>query len=219
MSDVNDAIQKLRTVNDAIQRLQAAEQVVNEQLDDEGLWFVATSAPEAYLQQELRRLHEAIDGRTKEECARKAKCHHYSWDDREDRRGMYDEYLPSDRAVLSECHYLIENYNYGKFWHHEDEKRAWEEAQAALVIFKYIRMPDTPIPVLSDRKRVEAKEESSEAIPPNQYPYHVEMVSLTTDTDGMVYGLDTEGGVWILQFGGKQFPTHWKRVPPDFRYE
>ena len=35
--------------------------VVNEQALDDGLWFVATTAPEAYLQQELRRLHAVVD--------------------------------------------------------------------------------------------------------------------------------------------------------------
>jgi hypothetical protein len=35
--------------------------IVNKQAEDEGLWFVAQTAPEAYLQQELRNLHAAID--------------------------------------------------------------------------------------------------------------------------------------------------------------
>jgi hypothetical protein len=35
--------------------------VVNEQAEDEGLWFVAQTMPEAYLQQELRRLHAAVE--------------------------------------------------------------------------------------------------------------------------------------------------------------
>lgn len=35
--------------------------LVNEQAEDEGLWFVARTAPEAYLQQELRRLHAAVE--------------------------------------------------------------------------------------------------------------------------------------------------------------
>ncbi len=34
--------------------------LVDEQAEDEGLWFIAQTAPEAYLQQELRRLHTAI---------------------------------------------------------------------------------------------------------------------------------------------------------------
>jgi hypothetical protein len=38
-----------------------ARDLVDEQAEDEGLWFVAQTAPEAYLQQELRRLHAAIE--------------------------------------------------------------------------------------------------------------------------------------------------------------
>ncbi len=33
----------------------------DEQAEDEGLWFEAQSAAEAYLQQELRRLHKVIE--------------------------------------------------------------------------------------------------------------------------------------------------------------
>ena len=43
--------------------------VVNRQAEDSGLWFEAQTAPEAYLQQELRKLHEAIEGRSQKECA------------------------------------------------------------------------------------------------------------------------------------------------------
>lgn len=35
--------------------------LVSDQAEDEGLWFNAQTAPEAYLQQELRRLHAAIE--------------------------------------------------------------------------------------------------------------------------------------------------------------
>jgi hypothetical protein len=35
--------------------------LVEKQAKDDGLWFVAPTAPEAYLQQELRRLHAAIE--------------------------------------------------------------------------------------------------------------------------------------------------------------
>lgn len=35
--------------------------LVDEQAEDEGLWFVAETAAEAYLQQELRRLHAAVE--------------------------------------------------------------------------------------------------------------------------------------------------------------
>ena len=40
----------------------AIQQVVDEQAEDEGLWFRAQTAAEAYLQQELRRLHAAVEG-------------------------------------------------------------------------------------------------------------------------------------------------------------
>ena len=35
---------------------------IEQQANDEGLWFYAQTAPEAYLQQELRRLHAIIEG-------------------------------------------------------------------------------------------------------------------------------------------------------------
>lgn len=35
--------------------------VVNEQAEDEGLWFIAETAPEDYLQMALRRLHKHIE--------------------------------------------------------------------------------------------------------------------------------------------------------------
>ncbi len=35
--------------------------LVAEQAEDFGLWFIARTAPEAYLQQELRRLHAEIE--------------------------------------------------------------------------------------------------------------------------------------------------------------
>ena len=46
--------------------LKAAQEVVDEQSEDEGLWFDAKTAPEAYLQQEMRRLHAAIDAARRE---------------------------------------------------------------------------------------------------------------------------------------------------------
>src|SRR3990167_3888280 len=48
-------------------RLAAAQQLVNTQAEDEGLWFFATRVPEAYLQQELRRLHAVIEAAAQEE--------------------------------------------------------------------------------------------------------------------------------------------------------
>lgn len=43
---------------DAIQNLKL---LVEDQADDEGLWFIAQTCPEAYLQEALRALHEAIE--------------------------------------------------------------------------------------------------------------------------------------------------------------
>ena len=39
-------------------------ELVREQAEDDGLWFEAATAPEAYLQQELRRLHAVIESAT-----------------------------------------------------------------------------------------------------------------------------------------------------------
>lgn len=36
--------------------------LVDRQAEDEGLWFFARTASEAYLQQELRKLHSVIEG-------------------------------------------------------------------------------------------------------------------------------------------------------------
>ena len=50
---------------DEIERLESVIKdisfVVNRQAEDEGLWFVAETAAEAYLQQELRKLHAVIE--------------------------------------------------------------------------------------------------------------------------------------------------------------
>lgn len=43
------------------QRIKAIRAVVNSQAKDQGLWFQAKTASEAYLQQELRRLHRVIE--------------------------------------------------------------------------------------------------------------------------------------------------------------
>lgn len=45
----------------AQRRLVRARALVSAQATDDGLWFEAKTAPEAYLQQELRRLHELIE--------------------------------------------------------------------------------------------------------------------------------------------------------------
>ena len=42
-------------------RITRIRALVSAQAEDDGLWFEAKTAPEAYLQQELRRLHELIE--------------------------------------------------------------------------------------------------------------------------------------------------------------
>ena len=44
--------------------LKSLQALVTKQAGDEGLWFEAETAPEAYLQQELRRLHRAVEDAT-----------------------------------------------------------------------------------------------------------------------------------------------------------
>ena len=44
--------------------LAAIRALVDRQAEDGGLWFVARTAPEAYLQQELRRLHALVESVT-----------------------------------------------------------------------------------------------------------------------------------------------------------
>lgn len=45
-------------MDESIERIM---EVVAEQAKDEGLWFVAETAPEGYLQHALRRLHAALE--------------------------------------------------------------------------------------------------------------------------------------------------------------
>ena len=56
----------MRTLSSGVRnwanRYKAAKALVDKQAEDEGLWFIAETAAEAYLQQELRRLHRAIEG-------------------------------------------------------------------------------------------------------------------------------------------------------------
>ena len=44
-----------------LRKLKSIIAIVNEQAEDYGLWFEAVYATEAYLQQELRRLHSVIE--------------------------------------------------------------------------------------------------------------------------------------------------------------
>jgi hypothetical protein len=58
-----DCIDRLRAELAAAKAyLDRARQITSEQALDDGLWFVAETAPESYLQQELRRLTAAIEG-------------------------------------------------------------------------------------------------------------------------------------------------------------
>jgi hypothetical protein len=49
---------------DAIVSLREIRSVVDRQAEDEGLWFQAETAAEAYVQQELRHLHKVIEDYT-----------------------------------------------------------------------------------------------------------------------------------------------------------
>ena len=46
--------------------LKDLKEMIDIQAEDEGLWFVAATAPEAYLQQELRKLHALCERLIKE---------------------------------------------------------------------------------------------------------------------------------------------------------
>jgi hypothetical protein len=48
--------------------LDAIREMVDQQAEDQGLWFRAETAPEAYLQQELRKLHAEVEKYTKGGC-------------------------------------------------------------------------------------------------------------------------------------------------------
>jgi hypothetical protein len=56
-----DASRALAALAAAESRVAALRSLVDQQAEDEGLWFVALTAPEAYLQQELRKLCAAIE--------------------------------------------------------------------------------------------------------------------------------------------------------------
>ena len=52
----------LRLMGFSVYPINTARRVAAEQANDDGLWFKAETAPEAYLQQALRRLHAVIEG-------------------------------------------------------------------------------------------------------------------------------------------------------------
>ena len=51
-----------KRIRDLEAQLSTIQSTVNEQAEDEGLWFDTVTAPEAFLQQALRRLHSVIKG-------------------------------------------------------------------------------------------------------------------------------------------------------------
>ncbi len=55
------------TASEQLKALTGLRALVDRQAEDEGLWFFAETAPEAYLQQELRTLHAAVEVATPEE--------------------------------------------------------------------------------------------------------------------------------------------------------
>lgn len=58
---------QIQRIADLQARLAEAERVCDEQAKDEGLWFVAETVTEAYLQAALRRLHATIEGKSSRE--------------------------------------------------------------------------------------------------------------------------------------------------------
>ncbi len=56
-----DVLPYIDVVVEAARLVADLRAIVDEQAKDEGLWFVALTATEAYLQQELRRLHAVIE--------------------------------------------------------------------------------------------------------------------------------------------------------------
>ncbi len=58
MSDDTPMSQAFHRLADKLGKIR---DLVDEQAEDEGLWFETHTAPEAYLQQELRRLHKVIE--------------------------------------------------------------------------------------------------------------------------------------------------------------
>ena len=62
MQEIEDAETRLKDARDSSLASERAG-IVGKLADDEGLWFVATTAAEAHLQQELRQLHAVISGK------------------------------------------------------------------------------------------------------------------------------------------------------------
>jgi hypothetical protein len=62
-TDVSDGLTTAAdALSDLLKRDTTIRMLVTRQADDDGLWFSAQTAAEAYLQQEMRRLHAVIEG-------------------------------------------------------------------------------------------------------------------------------------------------------------
>lgn len=59
--NVRAVLAVLEREHENAERLRSARKIVDQQAEDEGLWFVAEFATEAYLQTALRELHEAVE--------------------------------------------------------------------------------------------------------------------------------------------------------------
>lgn len=63
MTPADTLVSRARAIDAMPESLTAAE-LVQQQAEDDGLWFIAQTAAEAYLQQGLRKLHAAVESAT-----------------------------------------------------------------------------------------------------------------------------------------------------------
>ena len=64
MSEISDYVDKLKDqIADCRECIDAIRLAVERQANDEALWVPAVTATEAYLQQELRKLHLIVEGK------------------------------------------------------------------------------------------------------------------------------------------------------------
>lgn len=59
---VDKALDLHKQLTAANEKLASARKVIERQANDDGLWFLSRTAPEAYLQAALRNLHAAVEG-------------------------------------------------------------------------------------------------------------------------------------------------------------
>ncbi len=90
-----------------LRRLTRIRALVSAQAEDDGLWFEAKTAPEAYLQQELRMLHELIEADDDEEV--RFRCVGPCWTGDCECRSRDGAWNPVDRPPLHEgCVCVVE---------------------------------------------------------------------------------------------------------------